>query len=144
MQSSKIVIAVAVAIGLTSSLLALAAVMPSDQAPTDMTTQQQTQFEEFGVLGKVQISPTTRETEHFFDYTWVFPDSPDEEDDFRRSGSTVLAQASATTVERPRSDVIRGLCIDEAMKAYPDPDVSFQRTRVQIYINCMLARGLTP
>lgn len=60
------------------------------------------------------------------------------------AASLMLAGSVAPSAFAQNADQIRGKCIDQVVQQYPDPDPSFQRVRVQLYINCMKDHGLTP
>jgi hypothetical protein len=143
MQLSRIAAVLAITVG--SSLVALAAVTMSDQERTDLVQGQFRYSEEASAIGGFRISPTAREVLDFFDFTFVFPIAPDEDSDvLLASDQTLIAQAPPKTARQLNADLGRGQCIDLAMKSYPDPDVAYQRTRVQVYINCMREKQLTP
>jgi len=59
--------------------------------------------------------------------------------------ATLSVIASAALAQQG-ADAVRGKCIEEAMRAYPETSVGSQNTqaRTEIYITCMRNHGLRP
>ncbi|MCC6946836.1 MAG: hypothetical protein IT539_03630 [Bradyrhizobiaceae bacterium] len=58
----------------------------------------------------------------------------------------VMLSMTAGTAIAQDADAIRGKCITDAMKAYPETSEPSpeSRARVALYVNCMKSHGLQP